>query len=75
MRIFKARNSESLGVQCFFQEVPIMSNKVTCSYYLLGQESTEIVSYDDEDSGIKSDKVALIIVDSKLWGCRWVWLS
>lgn len=48
-----------------------MSNQVICNCYLLGQESAEIVSCGDEHSGIWSNKVTLMIADSKLCGCRW----
>lgn len=45
-----------------------MGNKVICKYYLLGQESTEIVNYGNEDSGVWRNTVTLMIVDSKLGG-------
>ena len=45
-----------------------MGNKVICKFYLLGQESTEIVNYGDEDSGVWRNTVTLMTVDSKLGG-------
>lgn len=42
--------------------------QVICKYYLLGQESAEIVNYGDEDSGVWRNTVTLMIVDSKLGG-------